>query len=294
MSGAVSLVAWLAMCIQCQSYKMVICICLKQCYVLCGLTEPCTYNLPVLLVYVPHGPCLRSHLSIQDINKPVMSCHWLVNLFLPAWASNPPMPLEWSNALLNLSDPNIILGPCKCHATECVLENGDPLILKKKNAMPTGITVSSASTDKDKSDNYTLSLMPPLLTHLTHAIPGPKQATNYTEGCNNRASDRAEAIVVEDSSDEGTGSNEGATTEEDDDTKLGMCCMVLVGFQPPANWLVNQLNFKRSGMHQYMSFLRPSHKLSILKTVRHTSLNVQQANVKPRNASFVNTWTHAI
>ena len=175
-----------------------------------------------------------------------------------------------------------------------MLENGNPLVLKKKKAMPTGMTVSSASTDKDKLDNHTLASMPLPLTHPTHAAPGPKQATNHIEGCDDNASDGAEVIVVEDSSDKGTGSNEGATTEEDDDTELGVCCMVLVGFQPSANQLVNQLDFKRSGTHQSISFLRPSQELSMLKTVRRTSLNAQQANVKPRNTSFVNTWTHTI
>jgi len=149
------------------------------------------------------------------------------------------MPLERSDALLDLSDPNIVIGPHKCHATKCLLENGDPLVQKKNKAVPTGMTVSSASADKDKLDNHPLSskLLP--LTHPTHTAPGPREVTNHTEGGNDKASDRAQAIVVEDSSegesDEGTGSDEGASTKEDDDTELGACCVVLVGFQPPAN-----------------------------------------------------------
>jgi len=110
----------------------------------------------VLLAYVPHSlhsGYHNSHLCIQDIYEPVMLCHQLVNPFLPAQAPNPPMPLEQSNALLNLSDPNIIIGPHKHHATERLLENGNPLVWKKNKAVPTGMTVSSASADKD---NWTI------------------------------------------------------------------------------------------------------------------------------------------
>ena len=41
------------------------------------------------------------------------------------------MPLKRSDAILDLSDPNIVLGPCKRHPTERLLENGDPLVCKK-------------------------------------------------------------------------------------------------------------------------------------------------------------------
>jgi len=103
------------------------------------------------------------------------------------------------------------------------------------------MTVSSASADKDKLDNHPLSSKPPLppLTHPTHTAPGPRKVTNCTERGDNKASDGAQAIVVEDSSegesDKGTGSDEGASTKEDDNTELGACCVVLVGFQPSAN-----------------------------------------------------------
>ena len=197
----------------------------------------------VLLAHVPHSTHSGYHnsrLCIQDIYEPVTLRHRLVNPFLPTQAPNPPMPLERSDALLDLSDPNIIIGPCKCRATERLLENGDPLVQKKNKAVPTGMTVSSASADKDKLDNHPLSSKPPLLlTHPTHTAPGPRKVTNRTEGGDDKASDGAQAIVVEDSSegesDEGTGSNEGASTKEDDDTELGACCVVLVGFQPSAN-----------------------------------------------------------
>jgi len=111
-------------------------------------------------------------------------------------------PLKRSDALLNLSDPNIILGPHKRCATEHLLENGDLLAWKKKKVdnASTGMTVSSASTDKDKSDNHTLSSMPPP-THPIHTTPGPRQATSSVEGCDDRASKRAQVIEVEDSSD---------------------------------------------------------------------------------------------
>jgi len=143
-------------------------------------------------------------------------------------------PLEQSDALLNLSDPNIILGPCKHCATECLLENGDPLAWKKKKTdnVSTGMTVSGASTDMDKLDNHTLSSMP-LPTHPIHTTPDPRQATSSVEGCDDRASKRAQVIEVEDSSEEE--SDEGASTEEDDDVELGMCCLILVNFWPSAD-----------------------------------------------------------
>jgi len=211
--------------------------------VLCPLWARLSHDLVVLLAHVPHSPYSGYHnscLCIQDIYEPVTLHHQLVNPFLPAQAPNPPMPLEQSDALLNLSNPNIIIGPRKCRATERLLENGDPLVRKKNKAVPTGMTVISASADKDKLDNHPLSSKPPLpLTHPTHTAPGPRKVTNHTEGGDDKASDGAQAIVVEDSSegesDEGTGSDEGASTEEDDDTELGACCVVLVGFQPSAN-----------------------------------------------------------
>jgi len=143
-------------------------------------------------------------------------------------------PLERSDALLDLSDPNIILGPRKHRATERLLENGDPLAWKKKKAdnASTGMTVSGASADKDKSDNHTLSSTPPP-THPIHTAPGPRQATSSVEGCDDRASKRAQVIEVEDSSEEE--SDEGASTEEDDDVELGMRCLILVNFWPSAD-----------------------------------------------------------
>ena len=146
------------------------------------------------------------------------------------------MPLERSDALLDLSDPNIVLGPRKHHATERLLENGDPLAYKKSKA------VSSASADKDNHTSSS-SLMPPP-THPTPTVPDPRQTIKRTERSDDRASDGAQEIVVDsseesDSADDGTGSDEGGSTEEDDDAKLGACCITLVDFQPSANRLVN-------------------------------------------------------
>lgn len=90
------------------------------------------------------------------------------------------------------------------------------------------MTVSTASADKG---DLTLPLMPPL-THPTHPAPGPRLATDRTEGSDDKHSDGAQAIVVEDSNKEESdeGSDEGATTEEDNDAELGACSINLVNF----------------------------------------------------------------
>jgi len=112
------------------------------------------------------------------------------------------MPLQRSDAILNLSDPNIVLRPCKRRPTECLLENWDPLASKKVK--------------------YILSSMPtPTCLMLTHTMPSPGQ--NHAESSNDRTSDEGQAIVVEGS--DGVESDgetvEGETTEEDDDAELG-------------------------------------------------------------------------
>jgi len=83
------------------------------------------------------------------------------------------MLLERLDALLDLSDPNIVLGPHKCRATEHLLENGNPLAYKKSKA------VSSASADKDNHTSL-LSLMPPL-TYPTPTVPDPRQTIKCTK-----------------------------------------------------------------------------------------------------------------
>ena len=101
---------------------------------------------------VPIQPC--------DVNP---SLQTLLESCIP----NPPtMPLERSDALLDLSDPNIVLGPCKHCATECLLENGNPLAYKKSKA------VSSASADKDNHTSLSSLMLPP--THPTHTAPDPR------------------------------------------------------------------------------------------------------------------------
>jgi len=108
------------------------------------------------------------------------------------------MPLKRSDAFLELSDPNIILGPHKHHSTECVLGNGDPLACKRarnvdvSTDVSTATTVSNASRDKE---NHRLSLMAPL-THLTHTTSPLTSSqstcsTNSTKSGNDQTSDEA-------------------------------------------------------------------------------------------------------
>jgi hypothetical protein len=129
------------------------------------------------------------------------------------------MSLERSNAILDLSDSNLILGPCKHHPTEHLLENSDPLASKKQrkgNASPgdASVMVSNASADMRKD---TLSLMPPP-TQLTHTTLLAMEATN-----------KAQTIIVGDESkDKG---DKGATTDEDNDTELGAYFITLLYLQ---------------------------------------------------------------
>jgi len=87
----------------------------------------------------------------------------------------PSMPLEKSDAILDLSDLNVVLGPHKYCPAEHLLGNGDLLVCKKKKKdqdnVSTGITVSSATDNS----NHILSSMPlPPLLSLTN------QATNIS------------------------------------------------------------------------------------------------------------------
>jgi len=115
------------------------------------------------------------------------------------------MLLQRSDAIPDLSDPNIILGPRKRRPTKCLLENGDPLVRKKAR-------------------NNANSMPPP--THPMHATPNPGQTTNHAESdcSNDRTSDEGQAIMVEDSDEEKSDGEaiEGETTDEDDDAELGM------------------------------------------------------------------------
>jgi hypothetical protein len=127
------------------------------------------------------------------------------------------MPLNRSDAIADLSDPNLILEPHKHCPTECLLENGDLLVCKKA-----------------RNDLGSMLLPSPLthLMHLTDAMPNPRQATNCAETrssdcCNNVTLDEGETIVVDDSNNANEGetegeSVEGESTNKDDDAKLDM------------------------------------------------------------------------
>jgi len=128
------------------------------------------------------------------------------------------MSLERYDAILDLSDRNIILGPRKCCATECVLENRDPLAYRKKRKeLSTDVTVSNACVDEG---DHTSPSMPPQLP------------VAHTKCSDNRPSGKAPVIVVEDSDKEesNNGSNGGESTEEDDEAELSMCPVTLVDF----------------------------------------------------------------
>ena len=150
------------------------------------------------------------------------------------------MPLERSDAIVNLSDPTMVVGPCKRRPTERLLENGDPLTCKRARNSA-AVTVRNASTDKE---NWSSSPMPPPTrmppsAHLAHPTPmptrpnhptpaiqpNPGRTTDSTEISDSGTSDGAWAIVVEDSDGEETdneGSDKGEVTDEDDDAELGM------------------------------------------------------------------------
>jgi hypothetical protein len=124
------------------------------------------------------------------------------------------MLLERSDAILDLSDPNIVLGPCKCRPTEHLLENGDPLACKKgrKVLTSTDVTVSDGSADTDK--------LKPSLT--SPSIPSSSQSTGPTDSAKDT---NDKAIEVDDDSDD-EGSKMEATNE-DDDAKLSTCLTTL-------------------------------------------------------------------
>jgi hypothetical protein len=120
------------------------------------------------------------------------------------------MPLERSDAILDLSDPNLVLGPRKRRPTERLLENGDPLACKKGR-----IHVSATNVSADK-ENLTSS-SPPIDT-----TPPSSQSTDLTDSTESGDDDTSngdQAIVVDDSNEEG--SSEGEVTKEDDEAELG-------------------------------------------------------------------------
>jgi hypothetical protein len=121
------------------------------------------------------------------------------------------MLLQRSDAILDLSDPDIVLGPHKRHPTKCLLENGDLLACKKARRNQASIADVS---DKEKVPLcLTLLSSPPSDT--TPPLPLLTCPTNDTKSGNDEASDGVQAIVVDDS-------NEGEATDKDDDAELGM------------------------------------------------------------------------
>jgi len=140
------------------------------------------------------------------------------------------MLLEKSDAILDLSDPNVILGPCKYCPTECLLGNGDPLVCKKKKKDQDDVSTGTMVSSTTDNGNYILSLMlpsPPLsLINQAHTALNVGQNTNHTQ------SHGAQAIMVDDDDEEsleshGTDEDEGATTEENDNAELCTCSINL-------------------------------------------------------------------
>ena len=140
------------------------------------------------------------------------------------------MPLEKSDAILDLSDPNVVLGPRKCRPTEHLLGNGDPLVCKKKKKDQDDVSTGTMVSSTTDNGNYILSLMlppPPLsLINQAHTALNVGQNTNHTQ------SHGAQAIMVDDDDEEsleshGTDEDEGATTEENDNAELCTCSINL-------------------------------------------------------------------
>jgi hypothetical protein len=107
------------------------------------------------------------------------------------------MPLERCDAIPDLSDPNIILGPRKHCPTECVLENGDPLACKKGRR-------AHASTADVSADKEGLTI-----------------DTDSAESSDDQASGGIQVIVVDYSNDEGSKEREVTDEDEDNNAELG-------------------------------------------------------------------------
>lgn len=146
------------------------------------------------------------------------------------------MPLDRADAICDLSDPNVVVGPRKRRPTERLLENGDPLSHRKVRKVSAAVVSVDAHADKDK-ENHTLSSTLSILPGLPPAprptrppaarpttTPATVPATEGVESTSDPSSDGPEAIVVEGSDDEETdleGSDGGEATDEDDDAELG-------------------------------------------------------------------------
>ena len=118
------------------------------------------------------------------------------------------MLLERFDAFADISDPNIIIGPCKHQPTEHLLENRDPLVHKR--ARKANINMSGASANKEN-----LTVLPP---SSPSSVPPSSHAGDQSdsddghEGHDALTSDDTQVIMLD--SDE--------ETDEDDDSKLGI------------------------------------------------------------------------
>ena len=149
---------------------------------------------PAHLPYIPVLACVLKFVDpfarlyiLYDAYSPVVersnTRHSVSSLIVSANIT--PIPLERSDIILDLSDPNLAVGPRKRRPTERVLENGGPLVRKK-------------ATKNTKLDNHTLSTSStPAPTPLAHSMPNPRQSTNNAASATStdgRTSDGAEAF----------------------------------------------------------------------------------------------------
>ena len=195
------------------------------------------------------------------------------------------MPLQRSDTVLDLSDPNLVSGPRKRHPTEHVLENGDPLVYKKKKKdqdnVSTGTTVSIA-TDKGSHTLSSIPLPPPQPPmNQTHTMLNAGQSTNHAQSYG------AQAIMVDDSDDEeeshGADENKGVTTDEDDDAELCMCSITLVYFYR----LIHQLaQLQKEWDSPIYTFFKP------LPTIEY--IQGRRSHVFECGATKCGCWTHFV
>jgi len=162
------------------------------------------------------------------------------------------MPLERSDAFLDLSDPNIVLGPRKRRPTERLLENGDPLACKR---VRTDMAVSDACPSTPSSSMPPLARPGPIGRPMLQVTrrPNPRQASLSSSmspptcpmpsptcqpnpSSDDGTSDGAQAIMVEESdeSDKEEGGDEASdeqeVTDEDDNAELGTWSITFVYF----------------------------------------------------------------
>ena len=133
-----------------------------------------------------------------------------------------PIMLDRSDAILDSSDPNIILGPHKHRPTECLLENGDPLLYKQGRKIHT--SADDVPTDMEKLMSSSAALSADLIdtTPPSSQLTCPADSSESGDDC---TSDGVQAIAVDDSDKEGgneEGSSDRGVTEEGDDAELGM------------------------------------------------------------------------